>query len=103
MKSLDPLGLDPGRRPHFDSWVRKFPWRREQISSPVFLPGEFQGQRSLVGYKPWACNRLGHNLTTHTHTQRNIARVQPWWIQGIRSGDGIGVRKTYLFINIRLD
>ena len=31
------------------------------------------------------------------------AGVQPRWIQGIRSRDGIGMRKTYLFINIRLD
>ena len=23
--------------------------------SPVFLPGEFHGQRSLVGYHPWGC------------------------------------------------
>ena len=39
----------------FDPWVGKISWRREQISSPVFLPGEFQGQRSLVGYSPWGC------------------------------------------------
>ena len=24
-------------------------WRREQLSTPVFLPGEFHGQRSLAG------------------------------------------------------
>ena len=30
------------------------------------------------------------------------AGVQPQWIQGIRSGDGIGKEKTYLFISIRL-
>ena len=35
--------------------------------------------------------------------QSPSAGVQPGWIQGIRSGDGIGVRKTYLFINVRLD
>ena len=23
--------------------------------TPVFLPGEFHGQRSLVGYSPWGC------------------------------------------------
>ena len=37
----------------FDSWVGKIPWRREWHSAPVFLPGEFHGQRSLVGYSPW--------------------------------------------------
>ena len=27
----------------FDPWVEKIPWRREWLSTPVFLPGEFQG------------------------------------------------------------
>ena len=34
--------------------------------TPVFLPGEFHGQRSLVGYSPWGC-RVGHNGATNTH------------------------------------
>ena len=34
-------------------WLRKIPWRREQLPTPVFWPGEFHGQRSLVGYSPW--------------------------------------------------
>ena len=34
-------------------WVRKIPWRREWLPTPVILPGEFLGQRSLVGYSPW--------------------------------------------------
>ena len=33
--------------------IGKIPWRREWLPSPVFLPGEFHGQRSLVGYRPW--------------------------------------------------
>ena len=31
----------------------KIPWRRAWLPSPVFLPGEFHAQRSLVGYSPW--------------------------------------------------
>ena len=35
-------------------WVGKIPWRRERLPTPVFLPGEFHGQSSLVGYSsPW--------------------------------------------------
>ena len=30
----------------------KIPWRREWHPTPVFLPGEFHGQRSLAGYSP---------------------------------------------------
>ena len=37
----------------FDPWVRKIPWRRKGQPTPVFLPGESHGQRSLVGYSPW--------------------------------------------------
>ena len=37
------------------SWVGKIPWRREWPPTPVFLPGEFHRQRSLVGYSPWGC------------------------------------------------
>ena len=37
------------RRPGFDPWVRKIPWRRERLPTPVFLPGGFHGQRSLAG------------------------------------------------------
>ena len=34
-----------------DPPVGKIPWRKEWQSTPVFLPGESPGQRSLVGYK----------------------------------------------------
>ena len=32
---------------------QEIPWRREWLPTPVFLPGESHGQRSLVGYSPW--------------------------------------------------
>ena len=35
--------------------VGKIPWRRKWHPTPVFLPGEFHGQRSLAGYSPWSC------------------------------------------------
>ena len=41
------------RRPGFDSWVGKIPWRRKWQPTPVFLLGESRGQRSLVGYSLW--------------------------------------------------
>ena len=36
----------------FDPRVGKIPWRRAWQPTPVFLPGESHGQRSLVGYSP---------------------------------------------------
>ena len=41
------------RRPGFDAWLRKIPWRRKWQPTPVHLPGKSRGQRSLVGYSPW--------------------------------------------------
>ena len=41
------------KRPRFDPWVRKIPWRRKWQPTPVFLPGESHGQRSLAGSSPW--------------------------------------------------
>ena len=36
---------------------------------PSILSGKSHGQRILVGYSPWDCKRVEHNLvTTHTHT-----------------------------------
>ena len=36
------------RRPEFNSWVGKIPWRREWLPTPVVLPGESHRQRSLA-------------------------------------------------------
>ena len=41
------------RRRRFDPWARKIPCSRKWHPIPVFLPGKFHGQRSLVGYSPW--------------------------------------------------
>ena len=41
----------------WETWVRslglKDPLEKGWQATPVFLPGEFHGQRSLVGYSPW--------------------------------------------------
>ena len=36
----------------FSPWVGKMPWSRKWQPTPVFLPGESYGQRSLGGYSP---------------------------------------------------
>ena len=40
------------KRHGFDPCVRKIPWRRAWQPTPVFLPGESYGQRTLSGYSP---------------------------------------------------
>ena len=40
-----------------ETWVQSLGWEdsleKGRVLTPVFLPGEFYGQRSLVGYSPW--------------------------------------------------
>ena len=45
-------------KPGFDPWVGKIPWRRVWQLTPLFLPGEFHGQRSPMGYSPWSYKEL---------------------------------------------
>ena len=45
-------------------WVRKIPWRRKWLPTPVFLPGKSHGQKSLVGYSPRGRERARRNLAT---------------------------------------
>ena len=54
------------RRPGFDPWAGKIPWKRKWLPSPVFWPEKSHGQRSLVGYSPWG-QRVRHDLATEHH------------------------------------
>ena len=47
--------------PRFDRCVRKISWRREWLPTPVFLPEEFHGQRTLASHSPWG--RKESNMT----------------------------------------
>ena len=49
----------------------KIPWRRKWLPTPVFLPGEFHGQRSLEGYSPWGCKE-SDMTEQHTHTHSKM-------------------------------
>ena len=42
-------------RHRFEPWARRIPWRRAWQPTPVFLPRESHGQRSLAGSSPWGC------------------------------------------------
>ena len=66
------------KRLEFNPWIRKIPWKRAWRHTPVFLPGESLGQRSLVGYSlTWLKRATQHihiyiyiyiYIYTHTHT-----------------------------------
>ena len=58
------------KRPGFDPWVGKTPWRRKWQPTPAFLPGESHGQRSLAGYSP-----LGHKELDTTRVTEHACRA----------------------------
>ena len=58
-------------RSGFDPWVGKISWKRKYQPTPVFLPGESYGQRSLASYSPWGLKELGTTEATslQLHTE----------------------------------
>ena len=96
-----PGGTSPGKASQVAQWVnsllamqemqetrvqarvRKIPWRRAWKPTPVFLPGESHGQRSLVGYSPqghkvrhdWG--NWAHMLAPHQEVHTPISNTAP--------------------------
>ena len=65
-------------------------WRREWQPTPVFLPGEFHEQRSLVGYSPRGhkeCDTTERLTHTHTHTHTHILYLEVFFPSNILSLD----------------
>jgi len=67
---------DPGSIPE----PGRFPWRREWQPTPVFSPGEFHGQSSLVGHSPWGGNESG---TTEQLTLTYLLLTQGVWVHSL--------------------
>ena len=62
-------------RIEFNSWVRKIPWRKEWLPTPVLLPREFHGQKSLVDYSPWGHKESdAANAFTSHFPQHNLGQ-----------------------------
>ena len=51
------------------------PLEKGRLLTPVFLAGEFHGQRSLAGYSSLGCKRVGHDLATKQQQQPPSLRV----------------------------
>ena len=74
------LGLIPG--------VGNIPWRRTWQLTPGFLPGEFHGQRFLMGYSPWGHKELDtteqlgiaqHRIRDNQRNRFRKCRPPPSW------------------------
>ena len=68
------LGKKKRKKRHgFDPWVWKIPRRRVWQTTPVFLPGESHGERSLAG-----CSPKGHKESDTTeHSTVSRPRMVP--------------------------
>ena len=60
------------KRGVFNPWIRKIPLEEGMATTPVVLPGESHGQRSLRGYSPYGCKRAGCDWSGWVHTVSGI-------------------------------
>ena len=72
-------------RPGFDPCVGQIPWRRKWQPTPVLLPGNFHGWRSLVGYSPWGRKELHTTEQLHFLTFPFFLMVFPVVTYGCES------------------
>ena len=62
--------------PGFDPWVGMIRWRRKWQPTPVLLPGESHGRRSLVGYSPKS-HKESDTLSDCTYTEQ--LKIKQTW------------------------
>ena len=58
--------------------IMMIPWRREQQLTPVFLPGESHGQKSLAGYGPCIYAYSVALVVSDSATPQTVAHQDPW-------------------------
>ena len=63
------------KRHRFDPWIRNIRWRRAWPPTPVSLPGEAHGQRSLVGYSPCGHKESDMSETLSTSEKRGFLTI----------------------------
>ena len=63
------------KRHRFDPWIRNICWRRAWPPTPVSLPGEAHGQRSLVGYSPCGHKESDVSETLSTSEKRGFLTI----------------------------
>ena len=69
------------QRCKFNSWGRKITWSRKWQPAPVFLPGQFHGQRSLAGYSPRGCKESDMTEHNTSYKTKRVNDKQKEWKQ----------------------
>ena len=97
------------KRHRFDRRVRKITWRKAWQPTPVFLAGEWHGERSLTGYHPWGHRESDMTEATQHSTQVRENKLIKKWFEVNRNPNkwntyvlshtrGKKVKKSGLFI-----
>ena len=98
-----------GRKCGFDPWVWKIPWKMVWQPTPVLLPGESHGQRSLADYahrvpkgRPrlkWLSMHAGQPMALWGGLARGWGEKDAWFRTEIRKGRGCleGLSKHRIF------
>jgi len=62
----------PMQEMQFDPWGQgvEYPLKEEMQPIPIFLPGKSYELRSLAGYSPWGCKRVGYDQGTKQRQQQ---------------------------------
>ena len=75
-----------------ETWVQSLVWKdpleKEMATgegNPVFLPGKSHGKRSLAGYSPWCCKRVGPNLATKQQQYLQITEASVQFSRSVMS------------------
>ena len=85
---ISQIGILYIKVPKFNPWVRKTPWRRAWQHTPIFLPGEFHGQRSLEGYSQWGCKES--DMSKWLTLSLSLQLQMPAWLSMLVKKLGLG-------------
>ena len=87
------------KRPRFDPWIRKMPWRREWQPTPVFLPGEFPWTEKPGGLQHMGSQRVDGTEVTEHSSCSFPSRVPSGCTVGVAAvAEGLGVGSLFVFI-----
>ena len=86
-----------GRKSHFLSSLCSM-WRRKWQPTPVLLPGESHGQRSLVGYSPWGCKESDTTERARKVTSLSNPSSKTEWAPGFSNNKPTSWRCWWPFV-----
>ena len=78
------------KRRRFNPWIGKIPWSWKWQPTPVLLPAESHGQRSLAGYSPWYHKNWTQLKRLSTHKVKNWLNLNVVMSQGMERERRIG-------------